>query len=87
MLMSQNWSYSSAKARRELGYRPRRLETTLRETVDWYRELIDTDAIGDGGRSPMSIAAAGLRAADRVGLLAGVGLLERYTGRRLMARP
>ena len=29
----------------------------------------------------------GLRAADGLGLLAGVGLLERYAGRRLLVRP
>ena len=87
MLMSQNWSYSSAKARRELGYRPRRLDVTLRETIDWYRELMEEGALGGGRTSAMSVGAAGLRAADRLGLLAGVGLLERYAGRRLMARP
>ena len=85
-LMAQNWSFSSAKARRELGYRPRRLDTTLRDTIDWYRELIDTGALGSGSPSSLSIAAAGLRAADGLGLLAGVGLIERYAGRRLLVR-
>ncbi len=37
--MAQNWRYSSAKARRELGYRARSLDRTLRDTIDWYREL------------------------------------------------
>ena len=87
MLMSQNWSYSSAKARRELGYRPRRLDVTLRETVDWYRELMAEGVLGSGSASAMSLVAAGLRVADGVGLLYPVGLLERYTRRRLMARP
>ncbi len=38
-LMAQNWRYSSAKARRELGYRHASLDRTLRDTIDWYREL------------------------------------------------
>ena len=36
VLMAQNWRYSSRKARRELGYRARSLDDTLRETIDWY---------------------------------------------------
>ena len=87
MLMSQNWNYSSAKARRELGYRTRRLDVTLRETVAWYRELMEDGVLGAGSASAMSLAAAGLRVADGVGLLYPVALLERYTRRRLMARP
>jgi len=86
MLMAQNWSYSSAKARRELGYRPRRLDTTLRDTIAWYRELIDTGALPEGRRSTLSLAAAGLRMADGLGLLEGVRLAERYLGRRLVTR-
>jgi len=86
MLMAQNWSYSSAKARRELGYRPRRLDTTLRDTIGWCRELIDTGALGQGRRSTLSLAAAGLRMADGLGLLTGVRLAERYVGRRLVTR-
>lgn len=34
----QHWAYSSAKAERELGYRPRSLDTGLRQTVEWLRE-------------------------------------------------
>lgn len=86
MLMAQNWSYSSAKARRELGYRARPLDTTLRETIAWYRELIDRGAFGEGRRSALSVAAAGLRTADGLGLLRGVRLAERYAGRRLVTR-
>ena len=41
VLMAQNWRYSSAKARRELGYRARALDRTLTDTIDWYRELIE----------------------------------------------
>ena len=84
MLMAQNWCYSSRKARRELGYRTRRLDTTLKETIAWYRELIDEGVLGGGPPSTMSLSAAGLRAAQQVGLLAGVHALERYVGRRLV---
>ena len=62
--MAQNWRYSSAKARRELGYRSRSLDRTLRDTIDWYRELLDGGGLGGGPPSPMSLAAAG-RAAGR----------------------
>jgi farnesol dehydrogenase len=34
----EHWSYSSAKAEAELGYRPRSLREGLRLTVDWLRE-------------------------------------------------
>lgn len=82
-LMAQNWRYSSAKARRELGYRARPLDRTLRDTIDWYQEL------PDAGRppSPMSLAAVGVRLAGRTGLLGGLELAGRYAGRRLVARP
>ncbi|HEU0025293.1 MAG TPA: NAD-dependent epimerase/dehydratase family protein [Thermoleophilaceae bacterium] len=84
LLMAQNWRYSSAKARRELGYRARPLDRTLRDTIDWYRELIETGALDGSGRSPMSLAASGVRLAGRAGLLAGLRVAERYTGRRLV---
>jgi len=35
----------------------------------------------------MSLAATGVRLAGRAGLLEGVKLAERYTGRRLVIRP
>jgi nucleoside-diphosphate-sugar epimerase len=81
-LMAQNWNYSSAKARRELGYRARSLDRTLRDTIDWYLELP-----GEGRPpSPMSVAAAGVRLAGRVGLLGGLEVAERYVGRKLVLR-
>jgi dihydroflavonol-4-reductase len=82
-LMAQNWRYSSAKARRELGYRARSLDRTLRDTIDWYQQL------PDDGRppSPMSLAAAGVRLAGATGLLGGLSVAERYLGRRLVMRP
>jgi dihydroflavonol-4-reductase len=87
VLMAQNWRYSSAKARRELGYRARTLDRTLRETIDWYRELLDGGAIAGGPPSALSLAAAGVRLAGRTGLLGGLEAAQRYVGRRLVLRP
>lgn len=83
-LMAQNWCYSSSKARRELGYRARRLDLTLRDTIDWYRELLDEGRLDGGRPSPLSITAAGVHLAGRLGVLRGVELVERYAGRRLV---
>jgi hypothetical protein len=85
VLMAQNWRYSSAKARRELGYRARSLDRTLTDTIDWYRELIDGGVLGGGRLSALSLAAAGMRLAQRAGALAPLRLAERYSGRRLLA--
>jgi dihydroflavonol-4-reductase len=85
VLMAQNWRYSSRKARRELGYRPRTLAKTLRETVEWYLELGENGALGGGRPSPMSLAARGVQLAGRAGLLGGLQMAERYMGRRLVA--
>ena len=65
--MAQNWRYSSAKARRELGYRARSLDRTLRDTIAWYLELIE--AARCDAPSPLSLAATGVRLAGRAGLL------------------
>jgi dihydroflavonol-4-reductase len=86
VLMEQNWCYSSAKAKRELGYKPRSHDATVRETVDWYLELIADGVLDGGARSPLSLGAAGLRLADRVGALALVDAVGRRAGRRLVAR-
>jgi dihydroflavonol-4-reductase len=87
VLMAQNWRYSSRKARRELGYRARTLDRTLKDTIVWYRELIDGGALGGASPSPLSLAAAGVRLAGRTGVLDGVQAAERYLGRRLVLRP
>jgi len=83
-LMAQDWRYSSEKAKRELGYRPRGLRATLRETVEWYGELIESGALGRGRPSPMSLGSLGLRVAGRVGVLRAVRVAERWSGRRLV---
>jgi dihydroflavonol-4-reductase len=84
VLMAQNWRYSSRKARRELGYRARPLDRTLRDTVVWHRELIATGRLDGGRASSLSLAATGLRLAGRAGLLSGVRAAERFVGRRLV---
>ena len=84
-LMAQNWRYSSRKARRELGYRSRTLDRTLRDTIDWYRELIDSGKLGGGPPSPLSLAATGVQLAGRLGLLRALRVAEPYVGRRLVA--
>jgi len=84
-LMAQNWRASSRKAKRELGYRTRPLDKTVSATVDWYHELIQRGAVGRGRRSALSVASAGMRAADRLGLVAGLRVAEDYVGRRLIA--
>ena len=85
VLMAQNWRYSSRKARRELGYRARGLDRTLTDTIDWYRELIDSGALGGGRPSALSLAATGMRVADRTGALGMLRAAERYVGRRMVA--
>ena len=84
-LMGANWRYSSAKARRELGYRARSLDRTLRDTIDWYRELIESGRLGGGPPSPLSLAALGIRTAGRAGLLRPLRAAEGRLGRRLVA--
>ena len=85
VLMAQNWRYSSRKARRELGYRARGLDRTLTDTIDWYRELIDSGALGGGRPSALSLAATGMRVADRMGALRMLRAAEGYVGRRMVA--
>jgi dihydroflavonol-4-reductase len=85
VLMAQNWQFSSRKAKRELGYRVRALNTTLRDTIEWYRELIESGGFERGSVSTMSLAAAGVRLAGRTRLLDGLRAVERYTGRRLVS--
>ena len=85
VLMAQNWRYSSAKARRELGYRARPLDRTLTDTIEWYRDLIASGTLGGGRPSALSLAAAGMRVAERAGAVGALRAAERYVGRRLVA--
>jgi dihydroflavonol-4-reductase len=84
-LMAQDWRFSSRKARRELGYRCRPLDETLRTTIDWYRDLIERRAFVGARRSSLSTLAAGTRALSRVGLLEPFELGQRVAGRRVIA--
>jgi dihydroflavonol-4-reductase len=86
VLMGQNWCYSSAKAKRELGYRPRPHHKVVGETVDWYRELIAAGILDRGSRSSLSVWAAGMRLAERTGALSLLDAAGRRSGRRLIAR-
>jgi dihydroflavonol-4-reductase len=87
VLMGQNWNYSSAKAERELGYAPRPFDDVLRDTIDWYRDLIDAGVLGGGSRSGLALGAAGMRLADRTGALRAIDAVSRRAGgRRLLAR-
>ena len=84
-LMAQDWRYSSEKAKKALGYRPRSLEATLRDTVEWYLELIESGALGGGRPSVMSLGSLGMRLAGRAGGVRALHTLESWTGRRLVA--
>lgn len=83
-LMGLNWSYSSRKARAELGYRQRPLDTTLADTIDWYSELIAAGAL-TGGLSPMSLGAFGMRAASAARLTGVARAVGARAGLRLVA--
>jgi dihydroflavonol-4-reductase len=83
-LMAQNWRYTSRKAKRELGFSVRPLVMTLGATIDWYHELIGKGAFRRRRLSPLSAAALGMRGAERFGLVAGLRLAERRTGRRFV---
>jgi dihydroflavonol-4-reductase len=85
MLMAQNWNYSSRKAQRELDYAVRPLDETLRDTIEWYRELIVDGILGRGERSPLSVGAAGMRLAEKTGALRAADALGRLVGRRVLA--
>jgi dihydroflavonol-4-reductase len=84
-LMAQEWRFSSAKAKRELGYRTRPLDETLRATIHWYVELMGRGAFDGAPRSSLSTLAAGTRALGQVGLLAPFKLGQRILGRRVVA--
>jgi dihydroflavonol-4-reductase len=84
-LMAQDWRYSSQKAKKELGYRPRGLEPTLRETVEWYVDLMRSGLLSGGRPSVMSVGSLGMRLAARAGGLRLAHAVEQWTGRRFVA--
>jgi dihydroflavonol-4-reductase len=81
-LMAPDWRYSSARARRELGYRPRRANETLARTIAWYTELIEDDRLGSSNSRSFDVMTAGVRIADRLGLLAPLRAAGQVAGRR-----
>jgi hypothetical protein len=81
-LMAPDWRYSSARARRELGYRPRGANETLRRTVEWYTELIEDDRLAAPRSRSFDVMTAGVRFADRLGLLAPLRAAGQMAGRR-----
>ena len=84
-LMAQDWRYSSQKAKKELGYQPRGLDATLRETVEWYMDLMRSGALAGGRPSVMSLGSLGMRLAARAGGLRVAHAVEQWTGRRFIA--
>jgi dihydroflavonol-4-reductase len=56
---SLNWSFSNAKARRELAWRPSPHEDCLEETIAWYRDR-DAGALAPAGaRQPLALRLVG----------------------------
>jgi dihydroflavonol-4-reductase len=84
-LMSKDWRFSSEKAKRELGYTARPIDETVRETVEWYLELIASNAFHDEQRSGMSTIADGLSRAASLGLLHPIRVGQRLAGVRVIA--
>lgn len=83
-LMAKDWRFSSAKARRELGYRSTSLDKTLRAVIDWYTGLIERRAFRNSQRSSLSTLATGARTLSKLGLLEPVKLGQRILGRRMI---
>jgi dihydroflavonol-4-reductase len=85
-LMAKDWRFSSKKAKRELGYEPRPIDDTLRATIDWYQELIESGAFGDDeSRSGLSSIAGVMRRAGGLGLLRPVRIGQGLLGTRVIA--
>ena len=84
-LMGQDWRFTSAKAKRDLGYRPRPLAQSVTATVEWYLELIENGAFDDSQRSPMSAIAQGLGRRAGSGSCGRCARLRSSFRRRLLA--
>ena len=74
-LMGQDWRFTSAKAKRELGYRPRPLQQTVSATVAWYLDLIESGSFEDARElgALRRRRGAGRRRAARALVAAGPG--------------
>jgi dihydroflavonol-4-reductase len=61
------WTYSNAKARKELGFEPRPHEQTLEEAIRWQAEQLGAQEGGAGlQRAALGLAGRVLRAGDRL---------------------
>jgi dihydroflavonol-4-reductase len=56
---SLNWAFSSAKAKRRLGWRTSPHEDCLEETVEWYRSRDGVHLAPPGARQPVALRLAG----------------------------
>ncbi len=56
---SLRWAFSSAKAKRELGWQPSPHEDCLEETIAWYREREGERLSPPGARQPVPLRLAG----------------------------
>jgi dihydroflavonol-4-reductase len=75
LVASKWWTYSSAKAKRELDYTPSHHEDTLTETIAWYRENEQRlSAPGARQAIPLRLLGYSFRQAD--GMLRRFGLAE-----------
>jgi dihydroflavonol-4-reductase len=83
-LMAPDWRYSSNKAKRELGYQPRTASNTLKRTVNWYLDLLASGDLPSTRPSSFDFMGAGVRAADRTGLLVPLRAVGRLAGRRMV---
>ena len=81
-LMAPDWRYSSAKARRELGYAPRSANETLERTVSWYFELIEDDRMPARRTRSFDWMSGAVHTAGRLGLLAPLKAAGAVAGRR-----
>jgi dihydroflavonol-4-reductase len=83
-LMAPDWRYSSARAQRELKYRPRGANETLKRTVDWYLELIEDDRMPAGRSRSFDLMSAWVRNAERFGLLLPLKAAGQLARRRVV---
>ena len=56
---SLNWAFSSARAKRELAWRPSPHEDCLEETIAWYRDREGDRLPPPGSRQPVALRVAG----------------------------
>jgi dihydroflavonol-4-reductase len=67
------WAFSSAKAKRELGYDPGHHEDPLASTIEWYRAH-DARLAQPGARQALPLRLAGFTLRQAEGVLRGLGL-------------